>query len=70
MDREGYLSLISDTFASKPGKKLGDDTATDGQELKPKKGTELKVLDGKSAQNLCEYDPFIFSKIAKSNAQI
>ena len=70
MDREGYLSLISDTFASKPGKKLGDDAATDGQELKPKKGTELKVLDGKSAQNLCEYDPLVFSKIAKSNAQI
>jgi len=49
-----FLDLISDTFASKPGKKIGETSATDGGGAaeKPKKGTELKVLDGKTAQNL------------------
>ena len=53
-ETQDYLELISETFASKPAKKVGGpETATDGGAAeKPKKGTELKVLDGKTAQNL------------------
>jgi len=53
LDREGYLNMVSEIFASKPAKKIGESTsATDGAPEKPKKGSELKVLDPKSAQNL------------------
>ena len=36
-------------------KKLQSDDALAGKPEKKKKGKELKVLDPKSAQNLCEY---------------
>ena len=52
------MDLLSDTFASKPGKRVGGDSeAVSKTEEKPKKGTELKVLDGKTAQNLCKFRP-------------
>jgi len=52
-ESQDFLELISETFASKPSKKIGESSATDGGAAeKPKKGTELKVLDGKTAQNL------------------
>lgn len=51
---DDYLNLISETFASKPAKRMGDTAAVTGVPEKTKKGTELKVLDGKSAQNLCK----------------
>merc|ERR1712159_909714 len=53
-ERGDYLELVSDLFASKPAKSMGASSATDGGGAaeKPKKGTELKVLDGKTAQNL------------------
>lgn len=55
LEQTDFLDLLSETFASRPAKKVGD--SKDGQRLpgeaeKPKKGTELKVLDGKTAQNL------------------
>jgi len=55
LEKEDFLDLLSETFASKPGKKIGDAGPGGGSaatEEKQKKGHELKVLDGKTAQNL------------------
>ena len=55
LERDDFLSMISELFATKPGKKFG---GGDGEELdggaaaKPKKGVELKVLDANSAKNI------------------
>ncbi|XP_065668594.1 protein diaphanous homolog 1 isoform X2 [Hydra vulgaris] len=46
------LDLISETFASKPAKNIGESTDSLASDSKPKKGLELKVLDAKTAQNL------------------
>ena len=63
LEKDGFLDLLSETFASKPGRKM--ETLTDGSGVggaaeEKKKGTELKVLDGKTAQNLCNYNSFSF----------
>ena len=58
LEKDGFLDLISETFASKPGKKVVDsvtDGVGGGAPEEKKKGTELKVLDGKTAQNLCKF---------------
>ena len=53
LERKDLLSEISDLFASKaPTRQFG--TVTDGDAEEKRKKTELKVLDGKSAQNLCK----------------
>ena len=50
------LDQIAETFASKPGKSVGETTDSSANEaVKTKKGLELKVLDAKSAQNLCKF---------------
>ena len=53
LERKDLLSDISDLFASKaPTRQFT--SVTDGDTEEKKKKTELKVLDGKSAQNLCK----------------
>ena len=53
LERKDFLSDISDLFASKaPTRQFG--SSTDGDTEEKKKKMELKVLDGKSAQNLCK----------------
>lgn len=55
LEKDDYLDLISEMFASRPAKKIGGSDGPDSAAPeKPKKGTELKVLDGKSAQNICK----------------
>lgn len=62
LEKDDYLDLVSEMFASKPAKVIGgaDATSGTGAPEKPKKGSELKVLDGKSAQNICMYSCNIF----------
>ena len=54
LERKELLSEISELFASKaPTRQFGSSVDGEAAEEKKKK-TELKVLDAKSAQNLCK----------------
>jgi len=57
LEKAEFLDLLSDTFASKPAKRVGGeiDSSSNKSDEKSKKGSELKVLDGKTAQNLCKF---------------
>ena len=56
MEKPGLFDELSKTFAAKSAPKKKEDG--EGVEKKPaakKKGKDLKVIDPKSAQNLCKY---------------